>query len=65
MPSYRKLKEILSVEIEEKETRVATDITVRCPICKLPYYEYDAEVYDWHIIECDRCGTKYKYKVGE
>lgn len=65
MPSYRKLKEILSVEIENKETRVATDITVRCPICKLPYYEYDTEVYDWHIIECDRCGTKYKYKVGE
>lgn len=60
--SYKTFKEILEVEIEKKEIRTTADITVRCPKCKLPYTEYDCYDDDWHKVECDRCGTKYKYR---
>ena len=60
--TYKQLNELLPVEIEKKYIRTTADITVRCPSCKLPYTEYDLYDDDWHTVECDRCGTKYKFR---
>ena len=60
--NIKKFEEIPTVEIEKRETRTTADVTVRCPICKLPHTEYDEFDDDWHKITCDRCGTTYKYR---
>lgn len=61
--SYKTFNELLVVEVEQKEIRTTADIMVRCPVCKLPHREYDEFDDEWHIIECDRCGQKYKYRT--
>lgn len=61
MSSYRQLEELIEAEIERVTMRQTADITTRCPYCKLPHTEYDEFDDEWHIIECDRCGRKYKY----
>lgn len=55
-------KDLIKVEIEKRKVRTTTDITVKCPKCKLPYTEYDSNDDEWWTVECDRCGTKYQYR---
>jgi hypothetical protein len=57
--------------MKEKEVKIknafkheCVDITVECPNCKLEYKEYANNDDDWHIVECDRCGTRYKYRYN-
>lgn len=52
------------VPIKEANRHEVVDITVKCPNCGLEYTEYDNYDDDWHFIECDRCGKKYKYKYN-
>lgn len=56
--------EFQTVPIEKVYRRESADITVKCPICGLEYTEYDNYDDEWHFLECDRCGKKYKYKYN-
>ena len=56
-------------DIKEVEKRILSkyevvDIKVECPNCGLDYIEFANCDDDWHYIECDRCGTKYKYRYN-
>lgn len=56
-------------KIEQVVTKLSplyevVDVTVECPKCRLEYNEYANCDDDWHYIKCDKCGTKYKYKVN-
>lgn len=55
---------IQNVKIEEVYRHETVDITVKCPNCGLTYTEYNNYDDEWHFIECDRCGTKYKYRYN-
>lgn len=58
------MREIKEVEIKSAFRHECADISVECPNCKLLYKEYANSDDDWHIVECDRCGTKYKYRYN-
>lgn len=58
------MREIKEVEIKSALRYECADISVECPNCKLLYKEYANSDDDWHIVECDRCGTKYKYRYN-
>lgn len=59
---YKEKENIKRVPLEECNRHEVVDITVKCPKCGLEYTEYDNNDDDFHYIECDRCGTKYKYR---
>lgn len=52
------------VRIKSAYRYECADITVECPNCKLTYKEIANSDDDYHIVECDKCGTKYKYKYN-
>ena len=58
------IAKIEKVDIEEAKRHETVDITVECPKCGLKHTGYDIEDDDWHIIQCDSCGKKYKYKYN-
>ncbi len=57
-------EEIKEVKIKSASRYECADIKVECPNCKLTYTEYANCDDNWHIVECDRCGTKYKYRYN-
>ncbi len=57
-------EEIKEVKIKSASRYECADIKVECPNCKAIYTEYANCDDDWHIVECDRCGTKYKYRYN-
>ena len=61
---YKQMEKIEQVELQECNRHEVVDITVECPKCKLEYTERDNNDDNWHFIECDRCGTKYKYRYS-
>ena len=57
---YKKIKAVpKDIEIFE-----VAEVKVECPNCKLQYTEHFNCDDEWHYIECDRCGTRYKYRVN-
>ena len=58
------LNKIESIPIEEIYRYEVVDIKVKCPNCGLEYTEYNNCDDNWHIIECDKCGKKYKYRYN-
>lgn len=59
---YKQMEKIEQVELKECYRHEVVDITVECPKCKLEYTEWNNNDDEMHFIECDKCGTKYKYK---
>lgn len=57
-------EKIQKVPLEKCYRHEVVDITVKCPKCGLEYTEYDNNDDELHYIECDRCGTIYKYRYG-
>lgn len=50
----------IEIENEDIECYTVMDIHYKCPYCDYEGTIYDVSNYDSKIIECDKCGKKYK-----
>ena len=62
------------VDFEEKQVTIQDNLTLYCPICKTPLYQYDKKIANStsaHVkSRCDNCGSNYHWmeyinKIGE